>query len=310
MYLSEKLGPFFQGFDTRSAFGYYEYVCHRLPKADFGAVPQYAEGLTRIADQFDAFVFDAFGVLNVGTSAIPGAQECISELRRKNKRVFVVTNAASSSKPKTIEKFAALGYDFSEAEIITSRMAAEEAIGQKNIGLWGVLAGENFLESDLHLNCVQLAESMVDYHRVDGFLFLSTWNWNTDFQLRLEKTLLERPRPLVIANPDVIAPHEDRFSTEPGYCGHRIADLLNINVEFHGKPFPSVFEMVERKLPEKIDLSRICMVGDTLHTDVLGGAARGWSTALVLDHGLFRGHNIDQYINESGIKPTFIVPSI
>ena len=308
--LSEKLGPFYQGFDTRSAYDYYEHVRHRLPSSEFSSEPQYADGLTSIADRFDVFVFDAFGVLNVGTTAIPGARECIAGLRRMNKRVFVVTNAASSSKDQTKAKFASLGYDFSGDELITSRMAAEEALGEKGVGLWGVLAGQNFSQSDIRQDCIQLGEEIAEFRRVDGFLFLSTWSWNADLQIRLETALHEKPRPVIIANPDVIAPHEGRFSTEPGYCGHRIADLLDIEVEFHGKPFPSVFTLVERGLPGKIDPSRICMVGDTLHTDVLGGAARGWSTVLVSDQGLFRGHDIDHYINDSGIRPTFIVPSI
>ena len=31
------------------------------------------------------------------------------------------------------------------------------------------------------------------------------------------------------------------------------------------------------------------MVGDSLHTDILGGAAAGMTTVLITDHGLFRG---------------------
>ena len=142
--LSEKLGPFYQGFDTRSAYDYYEHVRHRLPSSVFDSVPQYADGLTSIADRFDVFVFDAFGVLNVGTTAIPGARECIAALRRMNKRVFVVTNAASSSKDQTKAKFAGLGYDFSEDEIITSRMAAEEAWEKKTLGCGGYLPAKTF----------------------------------------------------------------------------------------------------------------------------------------------------------------------
>ncbi len=35
--------------------------------------------------------------------------------------------------------------------------------------------------------------------------------------------------------------------------------------------------------------ARVVIVGDTLHSDILGGAAQGWKTVLVTDHGLFAG---------------------
>ncbi len=51
------------------------------------------------------------------------------------------------------------------------------------------------------------------------------------------------------------------------------------------------------------------MVGDTLHTDVLGGAAAGLKTVLVTDHGLFSGLNADDFVRRSGIVPDFIIPT-
>ena len=49
------------------------------------------------------------------------------------------------------------------------------------------------------------------------------------------------------------------------------------------------------------------MVGDTLHTDILGGRAAGLATVLVAGHGLFRGHDPLPFIERSGIRPDWIV---
>jgi ribonucleotide monophosphatase NagD (HAD superfamily) len=49
------------------------------------------------------------------------------------------------------------------------------------------------------------------------------------------------------------------------------------------------------------------MVGDTLHTDVLGGAASGMGSILVARHGLFAGRDVAPYIRRSGIRPSWIV---
>jgi ribonucleotide monophosphatase NagD (HAD superfamily) len=45
------------------------------------------------------------------------------------------------------------------------------------------------------------------------------------------------------------------------------------------------------------------MCGDTLHTDILGAAARGWQTVLVTQDGLFSGYDTNQFWFESGIYP-------
>lgn len=308
MPLSDRLGPYHLGFDTTSAFAFYESIRHRLPTCEFKSPCRHVNGLLDVAGETDVFVFDAFGVLNIGESPIPGAVETLGTLRKLGKQVFVVTNAASMSMEQAVVKFQRLGFDFTIEEIITSRMAAENALQDINVKHWGVIANNGFDPKQLSVSAERI--EMTGHDNVDGFLFLSTQNWHGEAQLALEQALDDQPRPLVIANPDVVAPREQEFSTEPGYCGHRIADLLNLNVIFHGKPFPSVFELVRSKLPENMASHRICMVGDTLHTDVLGGAYLGWSTVLITDHGLFRGHDAKQFIDKSGIVPTWIAPSI
>ena len=302
--------PFFENFDTQLAFDYYEAIAHRLPNAQFPTSAQHANGLGAISDHFDVFVFDAFGVLNVGGTPIDGAVESVAALRALGKQVRIITNAATFPKPQTIEKFKRLGFDFTAGEIVTSRMAAENAIATHPDQLWGVMAKNDFQPHDLQVRSVLLGDDSEAYDRAEAFLFLSTWEWSNARQELLEASLARHMRPIVVANPDVIAPLETKFSTEAGFTAHRIADLLDAVVEFHGKPFASVFDLVEKTLSPKQNRKRICMIGDTLHTDVLGGAAQGWSTVLVSAHGLFRGHDVQGFIDQSAIVPDWIVPSI
>ncbi|MEP3276293.1 MAG: HAD-IIA family hydrolase [Stappiaceae bacterium] len=310
MPLSDNMPAFFEGFDTQSAFDFYESVRHRLPEATFPRSPTVATGLMDIAEHCDVFVLDAFGVLNVGNTAIAGAVERITQLRAMGKQVYVITNAATMTKQRTIEKFERLGFDFTFDEIVTSRMAAENAIAPYDVKLWGVMSKTDFQSEDLAVPSILLANDIDAYDKADAFLLLSTGDWSSAQQKLLEASLSARARPIVVANPDVIAPRETCFSTETGFTAHRIANRLRLDIEFHGKPFRSVFDLVEASLKPGFDRSRICMVGDTLHTDVLGGAAQGWSTALVTDFGLFQGHDVTPFINISGIVPNWIVPAI
>ncbi|MEP1091592.1 MAG: HAD family hydrolase [Rhizobiaceae bacterium] len=310
MPLSKKYGTYFEGFDAYSTFEFYESVRKRLPTASFPKTSLRASGLLDIADDIDVFVFDAYGVLNVGSTAIHGAAETVSALRDMGKQVFVLTNAATYPFEHSIQKFESLSFDFQSNEIFSSRMGACKGMAQQDISRWGVMGNSDSNPYEFGVETRLLADDPKDYDWAEGFLLLSTWEWNGSRQSLLDEAYQRRQRPLVVANPDVIAPLEDGFSTEPGFVAHRIAERFGVSVEFHGKPFPSVFELVMERLSPEQDRSRIAMVGDTLHTDVLGGASQMWSTVLVTDHGLFRGADVTRPIKQSGIVPTYIVPQI
>jgi ribonucleotide monophosphatase NagD (HAD superfamily) len=49
------------------------------------------------------------------------------------------------------------------------------------------------------------------------------------------------------------------------------------------------------------------MVGDTLHTDILGSNSIGLKSVLMTNHGLFRNENIAKMIKKTGIIPDFII---
>lgn len=303
--------PLHPEFTGQAAFEAYEHVRHRLPKARFPQAARHVPDLGALADAFDVFVFDAFGVLNVGDTPIPGAVERVRSLKTLGKTCFVVTNAASYDREASFEKFRRLGFDFPHDDIATSRQAAEEAV----LALGGAAGGFAVLGLDdgeagqLPFPVLHPGDEASDYDAAAGFLFLSNNRWTAARQAMLEASLARRSRPVIIGNPDIIAPREVGLSTEPGYFGYRLAELGLGDIGFHGKPFPSVYELLRRRHPAMAG-ARIAMVGDTLHTDVLGGAAEGWSTVLVSQHGLFRGVDVSGPIAASGIVPDFIVPQI
>ena len=140
----------------------------------------------------------------------------------------------------------------------------------------------------------------------DGFLFLSSARWSPLLQARLQAALKANPRPLIVANPEIVAPREDGLTLEPGHFVHDLIDHLGLQAQWFGKPFPDAYAEAKARIPG-IPAHRIAMVGDTLHTDVLGGAAAGMGTILITDHGLFRGHSVAGYIAKSGIRPDVII---
>ena len=141
--------------------------------------------------------------------------------------------------------------------------------------------------------------------------FLGTSNWDPIFQEFLKDSLLDNPRPFFVSNPDIVAPHKNRFSIEPAfYTFHLINQGVNLPIWF-GKPYPQIFQMalerVEKMTGKNLNLSRVGMVGDTLHTDILGANSFGIKSILMTNHGLFKNQKISEMIKQSGIVPDFIV---
>lgn len=292
--------------DAEAAFLRYEAVRSRLPTARFPAAPVFARDLGEVADRWDGFVLDAFGVLNVGETPIAGAVGRMAELRARGKKLCVLTNAASYTRAEALRKYRRLGFDFTEDEVVSSRDVAVSRIGLLMPGAhWAAIAAEGDGFSDIPGRVGDAVADPALFDTADGVLFLSSARWTPALHRRLVDALARRPIPVIVANPDLVAPREDGLSQEPGLFAHDLIDRLGVVAHWYGKPFGDGFHDVcgRTGLPPE----RLAMVGDTLHTDVLGGRAAGMGAVLVADHGLFAGRDVRGYIARSGIVPDAVV---
>lgn len=292
--------------DTAAAFARYEDVRHRLPQARFPPASRQCASLSEVADDVDAFVLDAFGVLNVGQTPIPGAVERMAELRARGKKLVVLTNAASDTRAAALRKYHRLGFDFKADEVVASRDVCAARLGQHlPAGHWGAICTNVDDFADLGADVVRwTAQAQPE---VDGFLMLSSADLSVATYEALREALQKHPRPVLVANPDLVAPRETGLSIEPGFYAHQLADETGVTPVFFGKPFGNAYADVMERLGG-IAPERVAMVGDTLHTDVLGGAGAGMRTVLITDYGLFARQSIAPYIATSGIVPNYICP--
>ena len=296
------------GISAEEAFQAYESVRHRLPHlapTDQGYAR--VDTLEDIADDFDVFLLDAFGVLNIGETAIPDTPQRVANLKAAGKRVLVVSNAAGFPHAALMEKYQRLGYDFAPEDVITSRATLLAGLnGQRDLH-WGLMATRNTGLRDLEgLHLTYLEEDPAPYAEVDGFLMIGSAAWTDDRQTLLEEALLNRPRPVLVGNPDIVAPREQGFSTEPGHFAHRLADRTQVVPEFFGKPFNNIFDLAFDRLGP-VDKSRVVMVGDSLHTDILGARTAGVASALIANYGFFAGQDLAAAIKRAKIVPDFVV---
>jgi HAD superfamily hydrolase (TIGR01450 family) len=284
----------------------YEEIRGRLPAARFPSETRQVESLGDLVDEFDVFVLDGYGVLNVGTEPVPGGVERIRALRAAGKRLCVLTNGATMTSAQAVGRYARLGYDFGPEEIVSSRDALARAMAGHEGMRWGVAAMPDADLSDLGPKCRLLGDSEADYEAADGFVLLSSGDWSRDRHERMIAALVGHPRPVMCGNPDLIAPVTEGLAAQPGLYAHEIADRTGVLPQFFGKPFGNAFALVAERIGPGVDPRRIAMVGDTPWTDILGGAAMGWRTVLVRDHGLVQGMTEAGIDALSDIRPDFI----
>jgi len=295
--------------DSKWAFDAYQQVRERLPQAGGETRPMMVDSLADLADQFDVFLLDAYGVLNIGEQAIPGTCNRIADLQAAGKRVMVVTNSAGYPKRLLMKRYERLGYTFAAADIVSSRETLLAGLQRETPRQWGLMAAAGYGTEELEeLDITFLQNDPKDYAAAESFILLGTGDWTDAQQTLLEETLRQNPRPVFVGNPDIVAPVEGGLSKQPGHYAHSLADTTGCTPAFFGKPFANIYELVFRRLPTNINRNRVVMVGDTLHTDILGGQVAGVKTALVTDYGSLKGFDIASAIATSGISPDFILP--
>ena len=288
----------------------YESVRSLLPTARMPTQSTHYENLRAISDHFDVFLLDAFGVLNVGETGIDSAIERVEFLKNIGKTVLVLTNGARLPAEHALQKFLKLGYQFELPDIVSSRDALAAALPPlPDDGFWGVMSSQNSKIETLGVPCYRLEDDKLTYDKASGFILLSSSEWNNARQLLLRESLAQAPRPILVGNPDIIAPRESQFSLEPGHYAYELGRDLKLNLGLFGKPFANIYDLAFKRLPN-VNRSRVAMVGDSLHTDILGGAAYGLKTVLVTEHGLFSGFDCARFITETKIVPDYIIPTI
>ncbi len=295
--------------NTGWAFAQYENIRNRLPKAKAQGSRVRVDHLGELADDFDVFLFDAFGVLNIGFSPVPGAAARVDMLQALGKRTIVLTNGASYPGHVARAKYKRYGYNFAAEDIISSRDALAAHLRSMPALRWGAMAPKGASFDGLDAEITLLEDDPDSFAKAEGFLLIGSEIWNDALQAQLVESLRQNPRPVLVGNPDIVAGYEHGFVRQPGLYAHWLANETAIEPQFFGKPFAEVFAEAARRFGP-VPPERVLMIGDTLHTDILGGAAAGFKTLLVEDHGMFKGEDVRPYMDESGIFPDFITPTI
>lgn len=268
--------------------------------------PRRVGGLVELLSRglYDAVVLDAWGVLNLGDAPIPAARAAFAALRASGLPLRVLSNDAGSDAPQSAARHARRGFDVRPEEIVYGLDLMAPTLETLGIAPedCALIAPRPAPRAEHTARMCDLSDPRADAAR--ALVLLSSVGYDDATHERLRGLLRARPRPLLVCNPDIVSPEPLGSAIEPGYYAHALAEELGIEPLFLGKPFPGVYERLLEGMPG-LARERILCVGDTLHTDVLGGAVAGMHTLLV-ESGFFRGQDLEARCAEAGITPTWL----
>ncbi len=307
-----------------------------------------------LADRFDVFFFDAYGVLWNGNSFFDGVFDSLNELISRNKIVYILSNTtkiSSSAEAAYYEKGLIKGKYYNE--IITSGEFTRSVLLNDNLHfnsnknprkcyIFGnhnkkLFNGTNYTIVDnikdadfIYVSTVSIAEE--DYNKISNedrkflvkLVSSKDGSWRmTDLRPlipQIDDIIVKSGLPVLLSNPDykainsVVGFKEQVATLTPGTVGKYLKSK-NIEVLEFGKPYIGIYEFAFSELLRNgisVDKSKICMVGDTLRTDVKGANNAGINSVLCIETGitadeLKSGKNIDDLIKEENVKVDYFI---
>lgn len=246
-----------------------------------------------IADSYDCFLFDLDGVLLRGERAIDGAPDALAALRRRGKRLALMTNNSSRTPHDVAERLRRAGFDASEDEVATSAVATARLLARDRVAT-AFVVGERGIREALDDAGIEVVDGEPD--AVDAVVV--GWDRGADYaKLRRASLLVQRGARLVATNGDPSYPAEDGRWPGAGALLSVVTVTTGAHADVVGKPRPALF-VAARELAGG---GRPLVVGDRLDTDVAGAAALGWDSLLVLT-GISSRADADA----SDVPPTYI----
>jgi HAD superfamily hydrolase (TIGR01459 family) len=252
---------------------------------------EHLTGFAPLADRYDGFVLDLWGVIHDGVNAFPHAVETLRRLRDAGKRTLLLSNVP---RPNAAVRTMMRGMGIEDAlytDILTSGEAVRRALISPPDLWWTELGPRVFhlgperdrpvfdglpltivptpAEADFVLN------TGPDDHRNPSDL--------AEFEDVLQDCAKARLK-MICGNPDLVVIRGGVRILCAGALAVRYRELGG-DVRALGKPDPAIYQPVLQRIALSPD--RVLAVGDSLHTDIAGATGVDLAACWVLDgiHG-------------------------
>lgn len=278
---------------------------------------EHLAGLRQLAPDYDGFVVDLWGVVHNGVALLPGAHDCLGQLRDAGKRVVFLSNAPRRAAivhdilrrmgvPDAWHIGVVTSGEVTRTLLIERSDPFVRALGRRVFHFGaakdaGVLDGTGLEIVPLERAAFILNTGPDD----DGLVAEASWR-------PLLEAAAARQLPMVCANPDIDVVR----GTQRVWCAGAVARVYEIEhggaVRRIGKPDPVVYGPAFELLG--CPPQRTLAIGDALATDMLGARGAGIDGAWVLGgiHADLAGHPdlADAETEREGLAPRASLPGL
>ncbi len=265
-------------------------------------------GLRDLADAYDVFLVDQFGVLHDGVKPYAGTPEALMALKAAGKTILLLSNSGKRSAPNEA-RLRQLGFPqgswdhfLSSGEVAWSIL--ERQGGQRCKCLLIARDGDRSAIEGLPLDVVEDGRD-ADVVLISGS---EAERIELDHYRELLRPAAERAVPAYCTNPDKIM--LTAVGPRPG-AGHiaEIYEEMDGPVHWIGKPYGDIYEAAWTMLGQPAR-ERVLCVGDSIEHDIAGGTHAGFATALVAT-GILASMNAaerESLFAEHNVRPDFLLP--
>jgi ribonucleotide monophosphatase NagD (HAD superfamily) len=278
--------------------------------------PSERSSLESIAEHYDAFILDQFGVLHNGQCALPGAIEAVEYLYKAGKKLMILSNTSAPASG-AMERLPKYGFrpEWFQGGAVTSGEEASKFLSQQTdkgkvlfwtwddriannprvtapLSLFLETAGphiriaESIQEADwllLHGSEVWNRGPNLPPVRLGTFIDDGTFDGGMDDMLR---ECAKRNIPMICANPDeqVVTPTGGTAFMPGGIarryqelCAEEASSVVVVDHHVFGKPDIRHFQACI----EALGADRVVHVGDSMHHDIVGATKAGIDTIFI-----------------------------
>ncbi len=265
-----------------------------------------------LAESFDIFLIDQFGVLLSAERAFAFAPAALSQLASMGRRIIILSNSGKRSAPN-IARLVSCGFERDSFETVLSSGEVAFEYLQSKIGTSIKAQTKVFVISrDKDVSSIEGLPLVRTSSPEDAEIIILAGSQGDIMGLNSYRTLLENPARrgvlCLCTNPDMTMLCKSGATFGAGQIANMYLEMGGV-VEWIGKPYAMIYDTAFQLLgqPER---SRVLCIGDSLAHDIVGARNAGFSNALVRTgiHGDMSDLDMTEMYKDIDAYPDFVLP--
>ncbi|MEP2671133.1 MAG: HAD-IIA family hydrolase [Cyclobacteriaceae bacterium] len=245
----------------------------------------------------EGLLIDMDGVVYGGDILIPGADDFINDLVKREIPFTFMTNNSQRTPLEVVRKLKRLGIKVSVEHIYTSAMATASFLASQTTNGTVYVLGDGGILSSLHNEGLTMVETDPD------FVVLGEGH---NFTLEMVRRAVD----MILEGAKLITTNRDPSPKLKGWNNLGIASTTAMIEEatgkkafVTGKPSPVMMRSARKFIG--LETASTTVIGDTMETDIQGGVQMGYKTILVLS-----GISKKEELNNYAFRPDMVVDSV